>query len=213
MKQPDCPNGIKSQLHRIFGKLYASVGNPQLALQQLANDIYYSSLEFGPLSFHTCGGYYQMGNVFQAKNSVDCALAMYEKVVEICIDTLVAAIKKHEETGMKLMDEAEQVECYQMLTKIVATRQQILGTVHASTAETYFALGLIQAYMRSLIKAKQNLDKAYEVLQAALGPAHTRVHQVRGFLERVNRELQVTTSSPRAGRQENGTNPKRHTVL
>lgn len=39
LKQPECPNRIKSQLHRIFGQLYAAVGNHDLALQQLANDV------------------------------------------------------------------------------------------------------------------------------------------------------------------------------
>lgn len=60
-------------------------------------------------------------------------------------------------------DEAQQVECFQMLSKILSTRQQILGNVHTATGENFFALGLIHYYMRNMAKARASLEKAVEV--------------------------------------------------
>src|SRR4051812_4071334 len=48
-------NELKSQLYRNFGKLYASQGRLEAALKQLANDVYYSSLESGPEHIDTAG--------------------------------------------------------------------------------------------------------------------------------------------------------------
>jgi hypothetical protein len=39
---------LQIQIYRNFGKLYASEGRYGDALKQLANDVYYSSLESGP---------------------------------------------------------------------------------------------------------------------------------------------------------------------
>lgn len=39
LKNPDCSNALKSQLYRLFGKLYASQGRYQDALLQLAHDV------------------------------------------------------------------------------------------------------------------------------------------------------------------------------
>jgi len=68
LKSPACPNAIRAQTHRNFGKLYSAQGKLTEALQELAKvginflkiffflresfyrskDVYCSSLEFGP---------------------------------------------------------------------------------------------------------------------------------------------------------------------
>lgn len=103
LKKPDCAYSLRSQLHRNFGRLYSSQGKYDEALQQLANDIYYCSLQFGPESIHTTGGYYQMGNVFISKNNYENALAMYEKVVEIWYANLNHAIQTLETTHVEII--------------------------------------------------------------------------------------------------------------
>ncbi len=64
LKHPDCSHQLKSHLYRNFGKLYASQGRYAEALKQLANDVYYSSLESGPEHIDTAGGYFYMADVF-----------------------------------------------------------------------------------------------------------------------------------------------------
>ena len=64
LKNPDCSNALRSKLHRNFGKLYASQGRFDKALKQLANDVFYSSVEIGPEHIDTAGGYYHMATIF-----------------------------------------------------------------------------------------------------------------------------------------------------
>ena len=64
LKNPDCSNAIRSQLHRNFGKLYSAQGKLDEALQELAKDIYCSSLEVGPEHVDTSAGYYHMASIF-----------------------------------------------------------------------------------------------------------------------------------------------------
>jgi len=64
LKNPDCSNALRSKLHRNFGKLYASQGRFEKALKELANDVFYSSLEMGPEHIDTAGGYYHMATIF-----------------------------------------------------------------------------------------------------------------------------------------------------
>ena len=49
-------------------------------MRQLANDVYFSSLEVGPEHVDTAGGFFHMGNVFYAQNRIENALAFFDKV-------------------------------------------------------------------------------------------------------------------------------------
>lgn len=57
LKNPECTNELKAQLCRNFGKLYACQRRFDDALFQLAQDVYYSSLENGPEHVDTAGMY------------------------------------------------------------------------------------------------------------------------------------------------------------
>jgi tetratricopeptide (TPR) repeat protein len=103
LKKPDCSHSLRSQLHRNFGRLYASQGKFEEAVYQLANDVYYSSLQFGPENISTTGGYFQLGTVFAAKNQQSSALAMFEKVVEIWYAALTSATKTMEQTNVEII--------------------------------------------------------------------------------------------------------------
>eukprot|EP00727_Mastigamoeba_balamuthi_P009142 m51a1_g4850 hypothetical protein (382) ;mRNA; f:263673-265301 len=188
LKNPACPNRIKSSLHRIFGKLYSSSGshlNYDLALQHLAIDVYFSSLESGPLSFATCGGYFQMASVFMSRGTPDSALAMYDTVVEICLESLQRALDSIDSgSGDYALDEAEQVECQHMLTRIAGIREQLLGMLHKDTGMTQLALGLYYVLTRSGPRAEESLTRAYEVLSDALGQRHSYAQVASRFLDR-----------------------------
>eukprot|EP00961_Rhodomonas_salina_P233503 3156037-Rhodomonas_salina.1 len=99
LKNPDCSNRTKSQLYRNFGKLYASQGKHEEALRQLANDVYFSSLQVGPEHIETAGGYYYLATVFYLQRQLDCALAMCDKVVEIWFKHVSALIDPSKTSG------------------------------------------------------------------------------------------------------------------
>ncbi|CAH8873835.1 unnamed protein product [Trichobilharzia szidati] len=69
--QHECSNGIRSQLHRKLGLLYAAKGDYELALESLAKDIFYASCEYGTDHIRTAGGYFQMAEVFYAMHQRD----------------------------------------------------------------------------------------------------------------------------------------------
>lgn len=83
LKHPDCPNILRSRLHRACGRLYLVTGRKDEALQELANDIYYSSLDTGPEHIDTAPGYFHAANAFRIIKRDDVASAMYEKVIDI----------------------------------------------------------------------------------------------------------------------------------
>ncbi len=64
LKNPDGSTALRAKRHRNFGKLYASQGRFDKALKQLANDVFYSSVEIGPEHIDTAGGYYHMATIF-----------------------------------------------------------------------------------------------------------------------------------------------------
>ena len=110
---------IRSQLHRNFGKLYASQGKHEEALRQLANDIYYSSLEIGPEHVDTSAGYYHMANIFYAQNRVEHALAFYDKVVDVWYKFLASVRNNAEE--IDVLGEAQLAEAMEMLREVTRT--------------------------------------------------------------------------------------------
>ncbi|CAH8568293.1 unnamed protein product [Schistosoma turkestanicum] len=65
-----CSNGIQSQLNRKLALLYAAKGNFELALESLAKDIFYASLEYGTDHIRTAGGYFQMAEVFHTMSKL-----------------------------------------------------------------------------------------------------------------------------------------------
>ena len=52
-------------------------------MQELAKDIYCSSLEVGPEHVDTSAGYYHMASIFYTQHRIENALAFYDKVVDI----------------------------------------------------------------------------------------------------------------------------------
>ena len=118
IKNPECGNTVRSQLHRNFGKLYAAQGKYDDALRQLANDVYYNSLEFGPEHVDTSAGYYHMANIFYQQNRVEHALAFYDKVVDVWYKFLASIRSNADE--IEVLGEAQLAEALEMLREVRA---------------------------------------------------------------------------------------------
>lgn len=175
LKKPDCSNSLKSNLYRNFGKLYFSQGKYQDALYQLANDIYFASLDYGPEHTATVGGYFYMGNIFLAQGDAASALAMYARVVQIW----QAALSSHSGINTPRMDEAQQTECQQMMIKILSARES--SASDTSIGEAHHVLALISFDMRQYGNAVTHAEGAYNVLMRALGPEHPSTIAARSF--------------------------------
>jgi tetratricopeptide (TPR) repeat protein len=117
LKNPGCSDAIRSQLHRNFGKLYSAQGKLDQALQELAKDVYHSSLSVGPEHIDTSGGFFHMANLFYAQNKIDNALAFYDKVVDIWYESARAkraqrrqARAKEDERGQRRRGRAKRAQ-------------------------------------------------------------------------------------------------------
>ncbi|KAH6565725.1 hypothetical protein BASA61_010069 [Batrachochytrium salamandrivorans] len=188
LKAESCEDTVRAQLHRNFGLLYASQGQYDKALGQLAQDIYYISLSKGPEHISATGGYFQLGTVFQNLGRIEHATGVFDKVVHIW----KAALK----TPDSHLDVVQMAEAVQMLTFIHAFRTSYMS---ASTLATEVLYVLAQVYHASsqMDKAKDFASKALHAYEAALGRDHTLSIETRMFLRNLLGEL-PSIRKPRA---------------
>eukprot|EP00163_Fabomonas_tropica_P014654 TRINITY_DN2665_c0_g1_i2.p1 TRINITY_DN2665_c0_g1~~TRINITY_DN2665_c0_g1_i2.p1 ORF type:complete len:351 (+),score=74.08 TRINITY_DN2665_c0_g1_i2:139-1191(+) len=182
LKNPTCSDSLKSNLYRNFGKLYASQGKYKEALQQLANDLYHSSLEVGPEHIETAGGYFQMGIIFHKQSRLESALAMFDKVADIWYKFLTAPPEDEEEEE-EVLDEMKGAEAIEVLQKIINIREQHLGMQHTATGESHYILGLVLQRLGRTEKALERIQKAISVYEDTLGRDHQTTVSVRKELE------------------------------
>merc|ERR1712139_501706 len=166
VKTPDVGLDVRSQLHRNFGKLYASQGRHEEALQQLAHDVYYSSLMVGPEHVDTCAGYYSMGNVF------------YSLVVDIWKAFLQSENCKEELT------EPKREEGIEVLSRILEKRASYYGQEHLDVAEVHLSLGLLHETCGERLAAKEQLTLAIDLYERNLGANHETTMQAKEALTR-----------------------------
>ncbi|KAH7821804.1 putative Zinc finger MYND domain-containing protein 12 [Monocercomonoides exilis] len=83
LEHPDCSNTLRSRLHRAWGRLMLVTGRVDEARQELAEDIYYSSVDCNPDHIETTPGYFHLANTFIATKQTEIASRIYDKVVTI----------------------------------------------------------------------------------------------------------------------------------
>jgi tetratricopeptide (TPR) repeat protein len=188
LKNPDCSNRLKSQLYRNFGKLYASQGKYDEALRQLANDIYFSSLQSGPEHVETAGGYYYMATVFYLQSKIDSALGMCDKVVEIWM-------KEGKKSSPTTLSESQIMEGVQVISKIVVLREEALGIDHVATGEACFVLGLLYNHAKEPGKARGLIGKASKIYQQELGASHPTTIDCVGRLQSLGANVGIAAPS------------------
>jgi len=183
LKNNDCSNELKSQLYRNFGKLYASQGRFQDALRQLALDIYYSSLESGPEHIDTAGGYFYLADVFMTMGSVEHALALYDKVVDVFYRFLVNLRHRPDESIADYLSEAAIGEAVEMLRSILDTRRQQLGATHIATGEAAYALGILKHVTGFDLDARAHYQQALSIYTAQLGAGNESTVAIQRALD------------------------------
>ena len=183
LKNPECSNNIRSQLHRNFGKLYASQGKHAEALQQLSQDVYYASLEVGPEHVDTAGGYYHMANIFYSQNQIENSLAFYDKVVDVWYKFL-ASVRNNTE-NIDTLGEAQIAEAMEMLKEILKTREKFLGDGHIATGEARYTLGLLYLFVGDTAKAIDHISIASSIYEPLLGSEHPSTKDVKEVLEQL----------------------------
>ncbi|KAI9349459.1 hypothetical protein DFJ73DRAFT_833634 [Zopfochytrium polystomum] len=186
LKAESCANKVRSQLHRNFGLLYASQGNYDEALSQLAHDIYFSSLDNGPNHISVTGGYFQLGNVFHKQGRIDHVTSVFDQIISIW----KPALKSREET----LDEAQQAEAEQIFSTIYVFRTNYATPTAA--AEVNLVLGQLHSSYGRFEKAKEFAAKALEVYEAALGREHSLTIEARTIFKQIVAEIAQSGRAP-----------------
>ena len=168
LQNPSCSNSVRSQLHRNFGKLYGAQGKHREALEQLSQDVYYSSLLVGPEHVETATGYYHMADIFYTQSRIESALALYDKVVDVWYKFLANVLNNT--SDMDSLGEAQIAEALDMLRKILSTREKFLGDSHIATGEAKYTLGLLHLFIGETPPALDNISSAAKIYNEHLGP-------------------------------------------
>ena len=174
-------HGLRSAMHRNFGKLFAAQGRLEEALAELARDVYHCALQVGPDHIDTTNGYFHMGSIFAAQGKGDAALAFYDKVVDCWYKFLLAAVGG----GDPPPSPAQVAEADAMLQGVAAARTQRLGPHHVAVGEAAYTRALLLAWAGQGADAADLARTAHAVYVECLGADHPSSAEVAAFAEGV----------------------------
>ncbi|KAL8431544.1 hypothetical protein Efla_000590 [Eimeria flavescens] len=83
-KYPEASLSTRCSLYRNFGRLYASQGKYDQALQACATDVYFASCEFGAMDFRTLPSFFNMVEVFRKSGREEAHFACTALCAKIC---------------------------------------------------------------------------------------------------------------------------------
>ncbi|KPA86536.1 hypothetical protein ABB37_00679 [Leptomonas pyrrhocoris] len=210
LKHPnDVTVTMKADLHQAFGLLYATDGKLEAAVKQLSCATYYLSLLHGPQHVLTTFSYFDLGNVFAAKASMESAMSMYDAVKEIWYTHLIAALddvvarRAEMQSQLKYSDHEREAElrhaCYatahafgrenmmdasKMLHGICRIQEERFQQEHPSPVRAQFVLGLFLLWMEDEEEAQRYLSTARKGLQRFYGPRHPIVCEIEEWCDK-----------------------------
>lgn len=213
MRSPDCPNTLRSRVHRSFGKMLLAEGRFDEALKKLAQDIYDVSLALGPEHLETTGGYFTMARVFAAQNRHTATLAFFDKVVNIWFNFLASHwARREEERGSNSstpdippgLDEKALFLAKEMMDEILDTRRRYLGELHIATGEVKYTQGMLALVLGERSVAIRCLEEAAECYQQHLGDHDPATSELLGRLKQLREDALLDESSSPAQRNASG---------
>jgi tetratricopeptide (TPR) repeat protein len=203
LKTPDCANELKAQLCRNFGKLYACQRRFPEALLQLAQDVYYCSLDAGPEHITAAAGYFYMGDVCLLQEQPDRAHIFFDKVVDVWYRFLAQLMQTPGGTVADYVSEAHQAEAVEMLKSVLAARVTHLGPSHLGATEAAYALAMLLHSCGLTAEALTYYLRAQAGYESLLGPEDPAVEAIQTAVEGL-RAAEVAPSE----RVEEGTQGK-----
>eukprot|EP00796_Vickermania_ingenoplastis_P006143 gene6143-4422_t len=191
---------MKAELHQTFGLLYAADEKLDAAVSHLSCATYYLSGIHGPESILTSFSYFDLGNVFAAKASMENAMALYDTVKEIWYSYLMKVLqeiveKKAEAEKLKKYEEEDEVhesgyasarafgaenrtDTSKMLYGIYGIQRERFRVAHPSTARAAFVLGLFLLWIDNVPEASKFLREARDTSMKFYGEKHPVVQEI-----------------------------------
>eukprot|EP00899_Mesostigma_viride_P028298 jgi/Mesvir1/8653/Mv02597-RA.1 len=149
---------MRSQLARLYGQMYALEGKSDQALRSFAEDVYHSSLEYGPEDVRSSMGYYNLSKIFMNQGEKERGHAFSLQVIKIwraalgCL--LLGEPPPSHDPGLRSipLGRAQLLEVVDMFQDICITRADAYGDRSAEVAEAYFVLALALALLGEVEK-------------------------------------------------------------
>jgi tetratricopeptide (TPR) repeat protein len=209
LNHDDCSDKIRSRLYTLKGRVGTAEGNFEGAKEDYAQAIYYGSKCYGAESIVTSLGFYRLGDVFLAQGNMECALAFFDKVVDIWYKYLCelqqgnAVEGKPTLTGKNVifsekmspitaeqLTEENLVEGRNQLEAVFEHRKRLLGNGHIATGEIQYTLGLFEFLLLSNESVAETfMLAALQSYEMQLGPAHSSTKHVANMLQIVQQAI------------------------
>ncbi|GBG63736.1 hypothetical protein CBR_g39279 [Chara braunii] len=163
----------------MFGQLYAMQKKYNEAIKAFAEDVYFSSIEYGPQDVRTSLGFYNLSKVFEALNETEKSLACSSQVVEIWLQTLKPMFM-HADSSLATepydfstvvnvsvpLGLSQLREVSDMLQDICSQRSEANSPQH-QVAGTQLVLGMVTALLGDLKAAYKQLDAVSQYYKGA----------------------------------------------
>jgi tetratricopeptide (TPR) repeat protein len=209
LNHDDCSDKIRSRLYTLKGRVGTAEGNFENAKEDYAQAIYYGSKCYGAESIVTSLGFYRLGDVFLAQGNMECALAFFDKVVDIWYKYLCELQQGTNPEGQPMttgknailsekmtpitaeqLTEENLVEGRNQLEAIFEHRKRLLGNGHIATGEIQYTLGLFEFLLLSNnTMAETFILAALQSYEMQLGPAHSSTRHVANMLQAVQQAI------------------------
>ncbi|KAK2958785.1 putative MYND finger family protein [Blattamonas nauphoetae] len=209
LEHPDCQNSLRSRLHRAWGRLMLVTGRIDEAREELAEDVYYSSLDHGPEHIDTTAGYFHLANSFRLTNQDIIAATIYDKVINIwhafLAESLRRILEKSQQRAMRkgektkdgnhpehkeesdefdeLLEDTQVTEVIGTITRIYQFRQATTGDNSVETTRALHCLGLLNIYAGNGEDAATQLSVTMENYIQLKGEDSEEVNRVRKEME------------------------------
>lgn len=210
LNSENCSDKIRWKLYNLKGRIGTAQGNFESAKQDYAYAIYYASNCYGAESIATSLGFYRLGDVFLAQGNMECALAYFDKVVDIWYKYLCElqqgttdfttkknTLQQQNITAERLsaitaeqLTEENLVEGRNHLEAIFEHRKRLLGNGHIATGEIQYTLGLFDfLLLNNEASAEHFIVAALQAYELQLGAAHSSTKHVGNMLEVVQHAI------------------------
>lgn len=214
LNNSECSDKIRWKLYNLKGKVGTAQGNFDIAKEDYAQAIYYASNCYGAESIATSLGFFRIGDVFLAQGNMECALAYFDKVVDIWYKYLcelqhagstnelqfnkaTSSLGPPNITSEKLsaitaeqLTEENLVDGRNYLETIFEHRKRLLGNGHIATGEIQYTLGLFEyLLLHNYTMAESYILAALQAYEMQLGVDHSSTKHVSNMLEIVQHSI------------------------
>jgi tetratricopeptide (TPR) repeat protein len=204
-----CSDRIKSRLHQLMGRLFFYNQDMDKSKEEYASSVFYSARCNGAEAIATSAGYYALGDVFLSQGNVECALAFFDKVVDIwykylsalhsrALEGIPGAGGNHADqenlssaTSLPLEEptEAQLTDGKNHLLQILEHRKRLLGDQHIATGEVEYSIGLYEFFIvGSDVSAHEYMSMAHAIYETQLGGAHNSTLHVKAVMNLVQQQ-------------------------